>query len=161
MSQDGPNMAPTWPKMVQDVCLALSWAFIFGCLGRSLALPSLCLRCAFALPSLCFCFAFALPYHLELYPSLFFLGIIPAACHFSPLSFICVRFPRCRLLFGMHSLGGSPPFERRRKREGRAKAIQKQSEGKAKAKRRRSKGKAKAKRRQSQGAPETTQDESL
>ena len=57
MSQDGPKMAPTWPKMVQDVCLGLSWAFIMGRLGRSLALPSLCLRFA----SLCLCFAFAWP----------------------------------------------------------------------------------------------------
>ena len=72
MSQDGPKMAPKWSKMVQDFVLGLSWAFIFGCLGRSLALPSfcprfavvlplLCPRFAFALPSICFCIAVALP----------------------------------------------------------------------------------------------------
>ena len=35
----------------------------------------------------------------------------------------------------IYSLGEPPPFERERKREGKAKAILKQSEGKAKAKR--------------------------
>ena len=52
-------MAPTWPKKVQDVCLGLFWAFIFGRLRRSPALPSLCLCFASVLLLLCICFAFA------------------------------------------------------------------------------------------------------